>query len=61
MPKTLKVTQTGSKSGATVRQIKSLVGLGLGKIGKMKMLEDTSAVRGLVAKVQHLIKVETTK
>ncbi len=61
LPKTLKVTQTGSKSGATVRQIKSLVGLGLGKIGRVKMLEDTLSVRGLIAKVQHLVKVETTK
>ena len=52
----------------TVRQIRAawkrgentkanLRGLGLGRIGKEKMLEDTPAVRGMIAKVEHLIVV----
>lgn len=51
-----------------VRQYKSIVGrpesqrkvvaaLGLGRIGKSKELEDTPAVRGMVAKVSHLVEI----
>ena len=36
----------------------SLVGLGLNKINRSRVLEDTPAVRGMVEKVQHLVKVE---
>lgn len=51
-----------------VRQYKSIVGrptaqrkvvaaLGLGRIGKAKEVEDTPAVRGMVAKVSHLVEI----
>lgn len=51
-----------------VKQVKSLIGrpesqrkvvasLGLGRIGKTKELSDTPAVRGMIAKVSHLVEV----
>ena len=55
----IKVTQTGSYIGRPVDQRRTLLGLGLKKIGNTKILEDTSSVRGMVKKVQHLISVET--
>lgn len=56
--KTVTVTQTGSSIGRQGYQRATLVGLGLGKIGRTKTLEDTSSVRGMINKVSHLIKVE---
>jgi large subunit ribosomal protein L30 len=55
----IKVTQTGSYIGHSVDQRRTLLGLGLKKIGNTKILEDTASVRGMVKKVQHLISVET--
>ena len=57
---------TGAKKTVTVRQIRSharrpavqeatLRGLGLGKIGREKVLEDTPSIRGMIRKVSHLI------
>jgi large subunit ribosomal protein L30 len=40
------------------RQRETLRGLGLTRIGRSRVLEDTPAVRGMVRKVQHLIRVE---
>ncbi len=54
----LKVTQIRSHSGKTDRQKGTLVGLGLGRIGKSRLLEDTPAIRGMIDKVKHLVKVE---
>lgn len=54
----LKITQIRSASGATERQIKSLKGLRLGRIGKTFVAEDTPQIRGLIGKVQHLVKIE---
>lgn len=54
----LKVTQTRSAIGSTVRQRESLKGLGLGRIGKTRVVQDNKPTRGLINKVQHLIKVE---
>ena len=55
----IKVTQTGSYIGRPADQRKTLTGLGLGKIGNSKILEDTASVQGMVKKVRHLISVET--
>ena len=57
MPK-IKVTQTGSRFGHKPGQKETLIGLGLGKIGRTRVLEDTPAVRGMVRKVAHLVRVE---
>ena len=53
----LKVTQTKSPIGREVSQRKTLIGLGLNKIGRTRELEDTPSVRGMINKVKHLIKV----
>ncbi|MCB1529638.1 MAG: 50S ribosomal protein L30 [Rhodospirillales bacterium] len=56
--KTVTVTQTGSSIGRYDYQKATLVGLGLGRIGRTKTLEDTPSVRGMINKVSHLIKVD---
>ncbi len=55
---TVKVTQTRSPIGRPKDQRATLVGLGLNKINKTRELEDTPAVRGMIAKVSHLVRVE---
>lgn len=57
MAKTLKVRQTGSQIRRPSVQSETLRGLGLGRIGKEKVLEDTPAVRGMIAKVAHMVEV----
>ena len=56
--KTVTVTQTGSAIGRQAYQRKTLVGLGLNKLGRTKTLEDTPSVRGMIHAVSHLVKVE---
>ncbi len=51
------IMQTQSPIGRKSDQKKTLVGLGLNKINRKKQLEDTPAVRGMVNKVKHLVKV----
>jgi len=52
------VTQTGSPIGRPKDQRQTLAGLGLNKINRTRELEDTPAVRGMINKVQHLVRVE---
>jgi large subunit ribosomal protein L30 len=59
--KTVTVEQTGSPIGRPERQRQTLLGLGLTRIGRRRTLPDTPAVRGLIAKVAHLIKVVDEK
>lgn len=56
--KTLRVTQIGSPIGREGYQRKTLIGLGLNKLHRTRELVDTPAVRGMIASVQHLVKVE---
>jgi large subunit ribosomal protein L30 len=56
--KTIKVTQTGSALGHKRDQRATLIGLGLNKLHRSRELEDTPAVRGMVRKVSHLVRVE---
>lgn len=56
--KTVKVTQTGSPIGRPQDQLATLKGLGLNKINRTRELEDTPAVRGMINKVAHLVRVE---
>ena len=56
--KTLRVTQIGSPIGRVKSQRATLVGLGLNKMNRSRELEDTPAVRGMVDKVRHLLRVE---
>ena len=67
--------QGGGKAGGktvTVQQIRSairrpknqgqtLIGLGLNKIGRRRTLEDTPAVRGMIEKISHLVRVVDDK
>jgi len=55
--KTLKVRQTGSPIRRPEDQRQTLVGLGLGKIGRVRELEDTPSVRGMIAKVSHMVEI----
>jgi large subunit ribosomal protein L30 len=56
--KTVKVTQTGSPIGRRADQRATLIGLGLNKMNRTRELEDTPAVRGMIDKVSHLVRVE---
>ncbi len=56
--KTLKVTQTGSPIRRPKDQRQTLVGLGLNKMHRTRELEDTPAVRGMINKIRHLVRVE---
>ncbi|GAC1329325.1 MAG: 50S ribosomal protein L30 [Beijerinckiaceae bacterium] len=58
---TITVEQTGSATGRPGNQRQTLIGLGLNKIGRRKSLEDTPAIRGMVAKVAHLVRVVEEK
>ena len=51
------VKQVKSTIGRPETQVKVVKALGLGRVGKTKELEDTAAVRGMVAKVSHLVEV----
>jgi large subunit ribosomal protein L30 len=55
--KTLKVRQTGSPIRRPQDQRATLVGLGLGRIGRVRELEDTPAVRGMIEKVSHMVEI----
>ena len=55
---TVIVTQTKSPIGRERSQRKTLIGLGLNKIGRKRELEDTPSVRGMIDKVKHLIRVD---
>ena len=56
--KQVRVTQIGSAAGRKPGQAETLRGLGLGKLHRTRELEDTPAVRGMIRKVAHLLKVE---
>ncbi len=51
------VKQTKSVIGRPETQRKVLAALGLGRIGKTKELTDCASVRGMIAKVAHLVEV----
>lgn len=54
---TVTVRQTGSSTRRPKDQHATLVGLGLGRIGKQKTLEDTPSVRGMIHKVAHMVEI----
>ena len=51
------VKQDKSVIGRPEDQRKLVAALGLGRVGKTKELGDTPAVRGMVAKVSHLVEI----
>jgi large subunit ribosomal protein L30 len=56
--KKVTVTQIGSPIGRNKDQRQTLAGLGLNKLNRTSELEDTPAVRGMINKVHHLVRVE---
>jgi len=54
----LKITQIGSPIGRPADQRATLVRLGLNKLHRTRIVEDTPANRGRIEKVRHLLKVE---
>ncbi len=58
---TVTVEQIGSPIRRPDRQEKTLIGLGLNKLHRVRTLEDTPAVRGMIAKVSHLVRVVEDK
>ena len=51
------VKQVKSTIARPEAQVKVVKALGLGRIGKTKEIEDTPSVRGMVAKVSHLVEI----
>jgi len=59
--KTVTVEQIGSPIRRPERQEQTLIGLGLNKLHRVRTLEDTPSVRGMIAKVSHLVRVVEDK
>lgn len=55
--KTVTVQQVRSPARRPDDQRATLIGLGLNKMNKTATLQDTPAVRGMIAKVAHLVRV----
>jgi large subunit ribosomal protein L30 len=55
--KTVKVQQIGSPIRRRHDQRETLIGLHLNRIGRVAELPDTPQVRGMIAKVRHLVRV----
>jgi large subunit ribosomal protein L30 len=55
--KTVKVTLVRSPIGTRDSHRATVLGLGLKKINQSRELEDTPAVRGMITKVQYLVRV----
>ena len=56
--KTVTITQMKSPQRRPGDQRATLIGLGLNKLHKQSTLQDTPSVRGMIAKVQHLVRVD---
>ena len=59
--KTIKIEQTGSPIRRHHSQRETLIGLKLNKIGRVTELPDTPAVRGMITKVHHLVRIVDEK
>ncbi len=57
MPK-VKVTQVRSEISQSQRHRGTLRALGLGKIGKSNVIEESPVLAGMLRKVRHLVSVE---
>jgi large subunit ribosomal protein L30 len=57
----VKVTQVKSAIGAKPKAVGTLRALGLGRIGNTNTLPDRPEIRGMIARVPHLITVETVE
>jgi large subunit ribosomal protein L30 len=57
MANTIKVKQIKSSIGRLPKHRATLVGLGLRKIGHVRELEDTAAVRGMINRVNYMVEI----
>jgi len=57
MAKTIKVRQTKSAIARLPKHKATLTGLGLRRIGHVRELEDTPAVRGMINKVNYMVEI----
>lgn len=55
--KTITVEQIGSPLRRPDVQRRTLIGLGLNKMNRKRTLEDTPAVRGMINKIPHLVRI----
>ncbi len=55
--KTVTIEQVGSPIRRPGEQRATLIGLGLNKRHRVRTLEDTPSVRGMIAKVSHLLRI----
>jgi len=53
----IKVRQTASPIRRKADQRATLIGLGLNRVGRVSELEDTPSIRGMIAKVHHMVEV----
>lgn len=56
--KLLRVTQIASPIGRQAYQRRTLIGLGLNKLGRTRELQDTPSIRGMIESVGHLVRIE---
>ncbi len=59
--KTIVVEQYASPIRRPARQAATLTGLGLGRIGDRRTLKDTPEIRGMVARIAHLVRIVDEK
>jgi large subunit ribosomal protein L30 len=59
--KTVTITQIGSPIGRQDYQQATLKGLGLNKLRRSRVLEDTPAVRGMIDRVRHLLRIDSDR
>ena len=55
--KTVTIEQIASANRREASQGATLIGLGLNKLHRKRTLEDTPAVRGMITKVRHMVRV----
>ena len=54
---TITIEQIGSPIRRSAIQRQTLIGLGLNKMHRRRTLEDTPAVRGMINKINHLVRI----
>ncbi len=54
----IKITRTRSVIGRTQKERETLKGLGLTYTGRVRILQDTPEIRGMIMKVSHLVSIE---
>ena len=56
--KTITVKLVRSSAGCTVSQKNQVIGLGLRRVGSVRTLENTPAVRGMIKKIIHMLEIK---